>query len=77
MNVRDDGHEERQMTLVFPEPSLGRGKVARKPLAVRPGNHQILPSLNDERRHPDRLELEPPWACERATVRCAFRVDSP
>ncbi len=32
------------------------------------GNHQILPSLNDERRHPDRLELEPPRAGEGEVV---------
>ena len=40
----------------------------REPLAVRPGNHQILPSLDDERRHPNRLELEPPRACEGEVV---------
>ena len=39
-----------------------------EPLAVRPGNHQILPSLNDERRHLKRLEVEPPRAREGEVV---------
>ena len=68
VNLRDHVHEERQVPLVLSEPGLSRGKIVCEPLAVRPGNHQILPSLNDERRHPNRLEVEPPRACEGEVV---------
>src|SRR5438034_9670667 len=60
--------EQRQVTLVLSEPRLSRGKVARKPLAVAPGNHQVLSALNDEHRRGDVFELELPRSHEREIV---------
>ena len=64
MNLGDPPDEEREMAVLGCEPRLDAGNVLREPDTMTVGDEPVLLTLEAERGHPDRLELEAPWPDE-------------